>query len=270
MFKISTLHLFSALVAAFFLLTNAAYDPNNPPTGRTGAPGELTCADANCHSGGNFTGTVSVSGLPDTVVAGTTYTLTLTNTSNAVRAGFQMTCWDANNAMCGTFTAPAGSGVNIGSGASGKRYARQSTPKLLALGQTSWTYTWRAPVAAAGNKATFYFVSLCANNDEKNSGDNVLKADKTVVLKAASPTQETLPESAYSIYPTLIHDGLLFIDLKELNEAELMIVNAAGRIAKKQLIKGQMTLDISHLSSGTYTALLKADGKTALKKFVVE
>ncbi len=260
----------SFLLLSWLFLTNASKDPNNPPTGRTGAPGETTCAQSSCHNGGAFTGTVSLTGIPDTVVAGQTYTLTLTNASNAVKAGFQMTCWDANNTMCGTFTAPNGSGVNIGSGAGTKRYARQSSPKTLSAGSASWTYSWKAPTTAAGNKATFYYVTLCANGTGNSSGDNVLQASKSVVLKAASANQDVLETSAYTFYPTLITNGTLFIEIKEADQGQLIVYNTQGKIVKKQVIASYNQLDVSHLLSGAYTAQIQVNDKIAIKKFIVE
>ncbi|HND89426.1 MAG TPA: hypothetical protein PK971_13920, partial [Saprospiraceae bacterium] len=77
-----------SLFGLWLLLINSQTDPNNPPTARTGAPGETTCQASGCHSGGAFTGTVTISGVPDTAVYGQTYTITLTNASNCTRAGF--------------------------------------------------------------------------------------------------------------------------------------------------------------------------------------
>ncbi len=155
------------------------FDPNNPPTGRTGAPGETTCQNTDCHGTGSYTGTVEIAGIPDTVLPNATYALTLTNTSNAVKAGFELTSLNAGtNTMAGTLT--AGTGVNIGTAANGRKYARQASPHTLSGGSTSWNFTWKAP--ATGDSITFYYVSLCANNNGHEDGDNVLVANKGVVV----------------------------------------------------------------------------------------
>ncbi|HRI58665.1 MAG TPA: hypothetical protein PK228_03050, partial [Saprospiraceae bacterium] len=86
--KIKLLPIAAMMAAGLLLLANTVREPNNPPTGRTGAPGETTCAASGCHTGGSYTGTVSIN-IPDTVSTNTTYTITLTNTSNAVRAGYE-------------------------------------------------------------------------------------------------------------------------------------------------------------------------------------
>ena len=124
------------LLSVWYISTSSRKDPNNPPLARTGAPGETTCGASGCHSGGTFTGTVTISGIPDTISANTSYSVTLTNTSNAVRAGFQLTCLDSLNAKCGSLT--NGTGTSTGSQSStGRQYIRQSAPKALSNGAAS-------------------------------------------------------------------------------------------------------------------------------------
>lgn len=266
--KHNLLPVIAFLVCAWFGLTNSMRNPNNPPTAKTGAPGENTCAQSDCHSGGTFMGTVSISGVPDTVVANQTYTITLTNTSNAVRAGFQLTCFDDANAMCGTLT--AGTGVNIGSGTAGKRYARQSAPKNLSNGSTSWTFTWKAPATASGNKATFYFVSLCSNNNGAKTGDNVLQANRSVVLQTTSPVTEPNALTALKFFPTLVQNHVLNIELLEEEKGQITVVDFSGKTVLQQTLSKVNQLNVSALPKGMYNASIVAGGKMAAKKFVVE
>ncbi len=267
--KFKILPVLALLFVAWFLLTNSMRNPNNPPTGKTGAPGETTCSTTEgCHSGGTFTGTVSISGVPDTVVPNQIYTITLKNTSNAVRAGFELTCWDGGNAMCGSLT--AGTGVNIGTGLAGKKYARQSTPKTLSNGSTSWTFTWKAPTTASGNKTTFYFVSLCANGNGNNSGDNALQSSKTVVLQTTSPAIEPASEAAVRFFPTLVQNNTLHIELLEAADGQITVFDLSGKIVLQQELTTVNDLTVNNLSKGIYTAHILADGKIATKKFVVE
>ena len=50
---------------------------SNPPTGRSGAPGDGNCTDCHGGSGGGFAGNVTLAGLPDQIEPNTTYSLTL-------------------------------------------------------------------------------------------------------------------------------------------------------------------------------------------------
>jgi hypothetical protein len=259
---------FLMLICLWIGLTNAMKNPNNPPTGKTGAPGENTCAQSDCHSGGTFTGTVTISGVPDTVVANNTYSITLKNTSNAIRAGFQLTCFDNANAMCGTLT--AGTGVNIGNGASGKRYARQSAPKTLSNGSASWTFNWTAPASASGNKATFYFVSLCADNSGGKTGDNVLISSKPVVFLSTSATESLEKEAAVSFFPTLVQNNMIQINLLESEHGRLWIYDNNGKLISDQLLGKENTLNLNTLPQGLYSAVIETSGKRAAKKFLVQ
>lgn len=267
--KFKLLPTFSLLLGAWLFLTNAKIDPNNPPTGKTGAPGETTCSTSSgCHSGGTFTGTVTISGVPDTVLAGQTYTITLTNTSNAVRAGFQLTAWDDANAMCGTLT--AGTGVNIGTGSAGKKYARQSTPKTLSGGSTSWNFTWKAPATASGNKVNFYFVSLCANGNGNKTGDNAIPSTKSVVLQTTSAAQEPSLNAAVKFYPTLVKNNSLHIELLDAAQGKLRVFDLNGRMVMEQALTSVNEVDVNALAKGLYTAQILAAGKSSTQKFVVE
>lgn len=258
---------FGILLTLWLSLTNSIREPNNPPVGKTGAPGEQTCGQSGCHSGGTYTGTVSISGIPDTVTASEIYTLTLTQTSNAVRAGFELTCLDGSNTMCGTLTAGAGS--SIGTSTNGRKYARQSSPKNLSNGSVSWTFIWKAPASAANNSATFYFVSLAANGNGQNSGDKVLAATKAVVLKTSTPAHEPSGAEQVKLYPTLVQ-GVLNIDLLEAASGQLAVLDMSGKTMLQMPLVATNKLDVSHLPRGTYLAHLTIGGKSSIRKFIVE
>jgi hypothetical protein len=127
------------------LFTSLRRDPGNPPISTSGAPAENNCGA--CHTGGNYTGKVEIDGIPTTVTPNKAYTITLTNTSNAVRSGFQVTCIDGSDAKCGTFTNGTGTSI-ANSNLLNRQYIRQSAFKTLTNGSTSWTFTWTAPATA--------------------------------------------------------------------------------------------------------------------------
>lgn len=257
------------LFASWFFLTNSMRDPNNPPTGKTGAPGENTCStQSGCHNGGTYVGTVTISGVPDTVVANQTYTITLTNTSNAVRAGFQLTSWDGANAMSGTLT--AGTGVSVGSGAAGKKYARQSSPKTLSGGATSWSFTWKAPATASGNIITFYYVSLCANGNGQKTGDIAIQGNKIVTLQSTSAVSNASADNLVKFYPTLVQSNRLHIEVLESGNSEVLIFDMNGKLVLQQALSTTNDLNVNQLERGIYTAQIRVNEKSTTKKFVVE
>ena len=264
--KLTTKAIF-CLAILWFSLSSTIKDPSDPPLGNTGAPNETTCQQSGCHNGGVYAGTVTLTGVPDTVVANTTYTLTLTNTSNAPRAGFQLVCLDATNAQCGTLTSGAGSSVGT---MSGKQYARQSTPKLLSAGAVSWTFTWKAPATLTNNPITFYFASLAANGNGGTAGDNVLKSSKTVRFKGTTSNKEVTKTIAVNVFPNPTKD-VLNIDIADVANAQMTMTDLNGRILLiKNLTEKTSKINIAHLSKGYYNIQIQADGKSVSKKIVID
>lgn len=257
---------FILVIGAWFMLTNYR-DPNNPPVSRTGAPSETTCGASGCHSGGNYTGTVTLSGIPDTVIPSQTYTVTLTNTSNAVRSGFELTCLDNGNAYSGTLT--NGTGTSIGTNASlGRKYIRQSTPKNLSNGSVSWTFTWKAPASASGNLCKFYFVSLCANGNGNNSGDKVLTGTKNVVMKTTSATHEA-PEAAkaWLDFNAPLGAKVLNVNLLNAEKGQMYVYDLQGRRAMQVALSAQNQISTLDLPAGIYLAQVAIEGHATTIKF---
>lgn len=257
--------------AAIFLFSQGSSerkDPKNPPVANTGAPGETTCQQSNCHSGGSFTGTVTLTGLPDTVLADSTYDLTITETSNAVNAGFQTTCLDGANKFMGTFT--AGTGVNIGSQpSSGRKYARQSNQKSLSGGSVSWTWKWKAPAAlTAGDSIKFYSSMLAANGNGGNSGDNVLSHAHKVYFKAKTTANENVIDSQ-EVFTTQSTSGGVQVHILRSIPAQVQVINGGGVTLHQRTTTGAEQLTIEGLIPGIYLVAVTQEGKTYARKVFV-
>ena len=165
---------------------------NNPPNGRTGAPGDGLCTD--CHSPGNpnnYTGNVSLSGLPATVMAGNSYNLTVTvNNTNqtAVRGGFQMTVLDESNNAIGNLNSPGAGSVVTPS--AGRQYHEHNPGKNFSGGLASWTVRWTAPSGPDNETISFYMAGNITNGNGSTSGDFVVTNVATTTLDAPAPTLE--------------------------------------------------------------------------------
>lgn len=152
---------------------------SNPPDQKTLAPGEGYCGDPGCHGGGSFTPSVDVTGLPSTVMAGITYTLTLTVTGNgAAAAGFQLTALDASNNKAGALSAGPGSQIST---TGGRQFIDQAGKKTITGGTASWTFNWTAPASGSGT-ITMYFVGNGVNNNGGTSGDKAVTSTITTDL----------------------------------------------------------------------------------------
>jgi hypothetical protein len=264
--RIPAILAFTGLAAVWLSLTSL--DPSNPPTGRTGAPGETTCFQSSCHNGGNYTGTVTLTGLPDTVTAGHVYTLTLTNASNCVKTGFQLTCLDASNVKCGTLG--TGTGVNIAN-SNNRQYARQSSAKNMSNGIGSWNFTWTAPATLTGDSLQFYFVTLCANGNGSRSGDNVLLSNKKVKFKTAtSATSNPEADRLVRLFPNPARSSVR-VQFAKSQSGTITVFDSNGRKAlQSDLPSADNELNITMLPSGLYTAEIHFDKWTAVKQLIVE
>jgi hypothetical protein len=258
----------SISLLAFWQL-NTALDPTNPPTGVTGAPLETTCSTATgCHSGGTYTGTVALTGLPDTIRPNMTYTLTLTGTiASAINTGFELTCLDGNNAACGTLTAGTGSGVAVNGS---RTYIRNNARKSFAAGAAAWTFTWKAPATLANPNVTFYFVVMAANNSNNTAGDNAIAGTKRVLFQAVSPVQEAEMTPILTAYPNPTTQMLTVKADNYAGQAEVAVMNTQGQLVQYQLFIGEKTLDLSALPKGQYLVQVKMGEKSVLKKVVLK
>jgi hypothetical protein len=261
--KLKTFTLLLLPISFLVLFSFNKIDPSNPPAGRTGAPGETTCQASGCHSGGTYTGTVEITGVPDTVVANETYSITLTNSSNAVRSGFELTVLSAANTKLGTLT--AGAGCSLANGG-GRQYVRQSSPHTLSNGSTSWTFSWKAPDAVPGDSIYFYFASLCANGNGNDHGDNALSNVKKVVLPAfVSATGEKSPGFKLGFYPNPAND-FLTVDIS--GSGTVKLLDESGRAVLKTKVNHSSKIDIGALQAGVYFAVVEMNGQLQTKTFI--
>ncbi len=164
----------------------AVANSGGPPLGRTGAPGELTCATAGCHGTSTVTspGQVSILGLPSTYTPGTTYDnlqVKLEDPS-AMRWGFQLVAKTAAGAVAGTLTPADTAQTQVFSG-----YLEHKTAGTFAGTGTSatWGFSWTAPTAGTG-AVTFHAAGNAANNNGiADSGDRIYTAQSSAVAEQA-------------------------------------------------------------------------------------
>jgi hypothetical protein len=220
-----------------------------------------------CHNGGSFTGNVDISGVPDTVFVNQTYDITITNRSNAVRSGFQLTILDATNKYTGTLI--QGIGVSIGKdNTTGRSYARQSTAKFLTNGEASWSFKWKAPASIANENLTFYFSSLCANGDGGNGKDNSIKNTRSVVLKL--PTANNDLSAFNSTVNLLIQGGNFLIQDEQHRIAEqLSLISINGSVALESHNLVSNSLPIPANIHGIYLAQFRLGGEFHSEKIFI-
>lgn len=142
--------------------------PQNPPTGKTGAPGEGTCGS--CHNGGAGGGNIAV-----TSSSGTTYKpgikqhLTVTiNDANALAWGYEMTSVRASKPTTGAGAFKATDKNSNVRKVGTKSYAAQFNPQSGKTQKVTYAIDWTPPKKAVGN-ITLY---LCGLGDDDSNPPN--------------------------------------------------------------------------------------------------
>jgi len=182
-------------IAAAVAANGVMASSDGPPNGRTGAPGEGTCAS--CHSGGPGGGSVAVSGAPAEYVLGATYSLTVTlQNMGQSRWGFQLTAVDADGNGAGTITADDPQATQVTSQGSKQYFGQRETGTYAGTedGPVTWTGTWTAPLQDVGTIG-IYVAGNAANNNGGSSGDSVYTASVLVEAPSNPPTDTPAPST---------------------------------------------------------------------------
>jgi hypothetical protein len=191
-FKLVCLSIFILSVTVILLtgeraVQTAHANASGPPGGRTGAPGELTCATSECHGGAPNTGPgqLEIEG-PSVYEPGQTYQIRVahsTNDGSRRRWGFQLTALAGNNVQAGDMQSINGL-TNVLNQA-GPGFSRQYIEHDIngtfrrQISGANWSFNWTAPSSDVG-PITLYAAGNQANDDGTNSGDQIYTAAKRI------------------------------------------------------------------------------------------
>ena len=163
------------LVLSSLLIAFSGSHATSASGGYTAAPGDGVCSQCHTDNNTSLDGDYTVTGIPASIEANTTYAVEvqLTNPSgNASRGGFQILALDATNTQGGTWS-------NESTGSSfktvaGKTYlGHQGSQTFPASNELNWSADWTSPDE---DDATFnfYAVSIIANGANGNQNDRFL------------------------------------------------------------------------------------------------
>lgn len=265
---------YSILAISLFVLFigfgSSMPEPRNPPTGFTGAPGELTCQNKDCHGGGNFTGSVELLGIPDTILANTSYEISvLLKSDTAVRTGFQLTVIDDDLKFTGTLSTIMGETVNVAKdNVTQRTYARQSAAKFFNAGEAKWRFNWTAPATLPTDSLSFYFVGLMANGDGEKTKDNVIANKKRFYFKVPVGTEdEQLKNADVQFIQTSNFITITGTDAGQISSLRLLSLN--GTTSHLMISNDLNIIPISHLKSGLYIVQYQFREKLFSKKIII-
>lgn len=266
----------AGLLVAFFLTSGASqYDDPDGKAGASGAPGETTCSDTDCHNSyavNTGSGSVSISSpnLMDwTYSPGTTYTISVTVEQAGV--GLFGLCFEAlkpNGDNAGTLH--AGPGTQIKNKTIGG-FQRKAITHNNNTGATdnshTFTFTWDAPSSDIGD-ITFYVSGLAANGNDHETFDYVYNMSQTVSAEALGMENIVALRTQLSAFPNPCSNTLTLNTgsvAAHLNQA--IILDQLGRKVAEvkpdnwKLEDNQLTIDISNLRNGSYTVGLISEGR---------
>lgn len=171
---------------ALFLLANSSSHPTSNG-GYTGAPGDGVCSQ--CHGGNNpsFNGTISIDGVPSTIMTGQTYQITVTVSNpngNANEAGFQIVALTSSNTNAGNMTNPSASSV-VKTSATKKYFGHSPSVPFTGSNDLTWTVDWTAPASGTGD-ITFYGGAILANGTGSSSGDKFVTTNTSGTLSGGT------------------------------------------------------------------------------------
>lgn len=225
----------------------------------TGSPGDGGSTCANCHGGGTYatTGTITTNIPASGYALNTAYTVTVSFTGGSgSKRGFQVTAEKSGGTKVGTFTAGSGSQVFNG----GKTVTHSNNTL------TTWSFTWTSPATNQGT-VTFYAALNATNGNGGTSGDKVI----TTTTSANVLGNEDIFAQKFNLYPNPASNRINILLPDNISTAKVTIVDIVGKIILRTSITDiNNEVDISTFKSGNYIVNLQTDEGTVQKKLIVK
>lgn len=248
-------------VTAFVLMSNSGGREQT----LTGSPGDSNATCAQCHSGGNFgiSPTISID-IPNTGYGlDTDYTVTVSGGA-APKHGFQITAERTDtNAKVGTFIADSNAKTKTFNSDKSLTHTIAST----SLNENSWTFKWKSPSANVGD-VKFYVAMVGANGNGGTTGDQVATTS-TGSFKVLGLAKENQLE--FTVYPNPVSEYLNIQLPTGTTKASINVFDMSGKLIRNSVISvGNTKVDVSDLTSGVYVLKLDSEGKLGSRQFIKE
>lgn len=214
----------------------------------TGAPGEVHCATAGCHTGvvnsGPGTTNFDIDGGITTYNLGENYTATIKiSQANIDKFGFQViSLKDIDNTFVGNYTLTDATNTRIINGSGEKKYVG-STPcgsDANPSDSLEWTFDWTAPSTNEG-PITFYLATIATNHDHSTSGDQTYTKTLQIIPTTTTGIYTNMDlESNFSIYPNPVSDILqIHYILKQRSPIKISLFDIKGKEISVIVVENQ-------------------------------
>jgi len=248
----------------------------------TGAPGERTCAQSDCHEmseiiNDDTTNTLIFSdddGLYGNAMEGIRLRV---RKDDKVKFGFQIVCLDSLNKNAGSWVLLNKERVQTQGAdfllvsAVGRSYVTHTYKGNLAQvpGEIYWDFAWLPPANGYQGKVTFYVMSNCANNDNTNAGD-VFYASKHSLQHVSSMT--SIEDDGQ--IPFKVGQNTWFLPMNVRHEIkQIRCIDIKGRVQLIDWNKNddqglEVTLPLSDMR-GFVTLIIEFEHGITLKKHLI-
>lgn len=242
---------------------------NNPPNGRTGAPGDGLCTD--CHSPSNppQDAEVIVTGIPEMIAPSTTYNVTVTvrnpnGQGNA--AGFQMTILNADNNAAGTMDNPDQNSA-VTSASSRQYFEHNPSLDLDSNNEASWSMEWTSPAGPLESPVIYYVAGNVVDGGGSNANDRVVTLMGDGIISNVSSTRNE-QITRLNVFPNPTSDVLQIES--ELPIQEISFFTLDGRLVQEMDQPGQNIFDVSNYETGMYLVRTLINDQVGMAKWMKE
>ncbi|MGQ3014313.1 MAG: T9SS type A sorting domain-containing protein [Flavobacteriales bacterium] len=235
-----------------------------------------TCAKSGCHSGGANTGPGSISITGNIPVAGYTggqvYQLTVTVNSGGTNGG--VFGFAVSGAKTGTNTI-AGTFANTDNNAQIRSSGQYVTHTLAGInngGNTaskSFVVNWTAPAAGTG-AVRLFAAGNSGNNNGASTGDNIYTTTLDVPEEETQVSLDEVALQSIHVFPNPASD-LVTVENFISSDWNLNVLDLTGKtLMSHNVTTEKFTLDVSELPAGMYLVEIGTNGKSVIKKIIVQ
>lgn len=256
---------------------------DNGKAGVTGSPGEVTCADSQCHNSSPINSgigsiTINAPTMPGwQYVAGQVYPIEVTVAQPGITLfGIGFEALRADGANGGTLTITNSVQTQIKNAVILGKVRTNVVHKLkggAGIDTETFTFNWTAPATSTG-AVTFYAAGNATNADEDVTGDFIYTTTQVVTPTAVGFNEINGPVSAISLFPNPVDDHFTTsLTLSEPATVSFELMDIKGNLLSKlgtssypsgeQLILNHFK---SGLAAGTYLINVKVNNKNNLRK----
>ncbi len=252
---------------------------DGPPTGRTGAPGELTCYNGSCHNSFPLNSgpgeAVILANIPEAgYVPDSIYTLeTRVQHSGMGRFGFQLIAYSPESQGSAGILLTLEDSAGLTVVPDNDRQYILHYDATEATDSTRWRFLWQAPAAASG-PVVFYAAFVASNNNGNRQGDYVYTTSQGIT---ADPlTTGTNPgHSLQGLRMVSDTDRLLLhMELQKPLRLETKILDLAGKTvytSKEVAPAGyyQSNIPTAGWSAGIYVLTIRSEYGHVTRKLMI-